>query len=303
MFVPNTSIRFPIKASLAMVERLLQGVAMATNSLLTISDYRAAIDTALATLGAAIEVELISDILDLAKIEARTLELQPVALHLPSLLQSVVEICHIKATQKKIGCVYQPSSHLPDGVKVDEKRWCQVLINLLGNAIKFTESGVVTLRVEALKQTNTHASLLFQVIDTGIGIAEQPLHKLFEAFEPVGDPQKQSEGTGLGLAISQRIVKLMGGTLEVQSQLGQGSEFYFSVDIPLAKNWNHQKLMNGWNRVVGCKGRDPYGILLLRSHLEQLKVSNEAYSAFVGPLLHLTQTFQTETIEDCLQHT
>ena len=198
---------------------------------------------------------LINDILDLSKIEARKLELVPTAVHLPSLLQSVVEICKIRAEQKGIEFIYQPSSRLPVGVMTDEKRLRQVLLNLLGNAIKFTDRGSATLRVEVLELSDTQASLLFQVIDTGAGIAEADLRKLFQAFEQVGDRQKHSEGTGLGLAISQRIVQLMGGDLQVQSQFGQGSEFFFTVALPLAENWAQQWEANEWgDRILGYEG-------------------------------------------------
>ena len=196
---------------------------------------------------------LINDILDLAKIEARKLELAPTAVHLPSLLQSVVEMCKIKAEQKGLDFIYQPSSRLPTGVVTDEKRLRQVLINLLGNAIKFTDSGSVTLQVDVLSQSKTQASLLFQTVDTGIGIAADDLAKLFEAFEQVGDCQKQSEGTGLGLAISQRIVQLMSGNIQVKSQLGKGSEFFFTVDLTLAEDWV-QQLVQDEHRIVGYEG-------------------------------------------------
>ena len=184
---------------------------------------------------------LINDILDLSKIEARKLALIPTALHLPSLLQSVVEMCKIKADQKGIEFIYQPSSRLPEGVEVDEKRLRQVLINLLGNAIKFTERGAVTLCVDVLAQSETQVSLLFQAIDTGIGIAEDDVNRLFQAFEQMGDRQKQSEGTGLGLAISQRIMQLMGSSIQVKSQLGEGSEFFFKVELSLAADWVQQQ--------------------------------------------------------------
>ena len=124
---------------------------------------------------------------------------------------------------------------------MDEKRLRQVLINLLGNAIKFTDSGSVTLRVDVLNRSDRQVALLFQVIDTGVGIAEEHLSKLFEAFEQVGDPQNQLEGTGLGLAISQRIVQLMGSTIGVKSQVGKGSEFCFTIDLPLANDWVQQQ--------------------------------------------------------------
>ena len=194
---------------------------------------------------------LINDILDLSKIEARKLELAPTAVHLPSLLQSVVEMCRIKAEQKSLAFIYQPPPQLPKGVMVDEKRLRQVLINLLGNAIKFTEVGTVTLQVAVKSLSETEISLYFQVIDTGVGIEKADLAKLFEAFEQVGSQKKQSEGTGLGLAISQRIVQLMGSTIAVNSQLGSGSEFAFKIDCPLAETWVEQQSVDGINRIVG----------------------------------------------------
>jgi signal transduction histidine kinase/CheY-like chemotaxis protein len=198
---------------------------------------------------------LINDILDLSKIEARKLELVPTAVHLPSLLQSVVEMCRIRAEEKGINFAYQPSSRLPDGVETDEKRLRQVLINLLGNAIKFTDRGTVTLQVDVLDCSDTQASLLFQVIDTGIGIDEADCAKLFQAFEQVGDRQKQAEGTGLGLAISQRIVQLMGGEIQLKSQLGVGSEFFFTVNLPLVADWaQQQRGLEGCDRIIGYTG-------------------------------------------------
>ena len=214
---------------------------------------------------------LINDVLDLSKIEARKLELTPSALHLPSLLQSVVEMCKIKAVQKGIEFIYQPSSRLPEGVETDEKRLRQVLINLLGNAIKFTDTGSVTLVVDVLKQSETQSNLLFQIIDTGVGIAEEDLANLFESFEQVGDRHKQSEGTGLGLAISQRIVQLMGGEIQVKSQLGQGSEFFFTVEVSLTDEWRQQRTIEG-NLIVGYEGDERYSILVVDDRWENRTV-------------------------------
>lgn len=187
---------------------------------------------------------LINDILDLAKIEARKLELAPTALNLPLLLQSVVEMCSIKAKQKGIEFFYQPGDGLPEGVEADEKRLRQVLINLLGNAIKFTERGSVTLGVDVLDVSAEKTALRFRVIDTGAGIAEADLAKLFQSFEQVGDRQKQAEGTGLGLAISQRIVQLMGTEIQVKSHLGKGSEFSFAVELSRAGSWAGSQPIN-----------------------------------------------------------
>ena len=201
---------------------------------------------------------LINDVLDISKIEARKLELSPTAVLLPALLQSVVEMCRVRAEQKEIDFSYQPSSRLPEWVEVDEKRLRQVLLNLLGNAIKFTDQGSVTLRVELVEQSQTEASLQFQVVDTGIGIAVENLTQLFQAFEQVGDRRRQAAGTGLGLTISQRIVRLMGGTIHVNSELGKGSEFFFTVTLPLAIDWIQQHDMSRTlpqqNRILGYKG-------------------------------------------------
>ncbi len=191
---------------------------------------------------------LINDILDISKIEARKLELAPQPVYLPALIQGVVEISQVSAQQKSIGFHYVPDPSLPNGVIIDEKRLRQVLINLLGNAVKFTDRGSVTLKVErlhspdiSLNSLSTLAHLRFSITDTGVGIAPENVQKLFKAFGQVGDRSRQVEGTGLGLAISQQIVQLMGGKIQVQSQLGIGSKFFFEVDIPLATDWNQQQ--------------------------------------------------------------
>ncbi|MEL6779912.1 MAG: ATP-binding protein, partial [Cyanobacteria bacterium J06597_16] len=215
---------------------------------------------------------LINDVLDLSKIEARKLDLTPEALHLPSLLHSVVEMCRIKADQKDVSFIYKPSSRIPEGVMADEKRLRQVLINLLGNAIKFTEQGSVTLAVDVVEISETQASLLFQVIDTGVGIPEGDYDQLFHAFEQVGDQKKQSEGTGLGLAISQRIVGLMGGKIQVKSRLGKGSEFFFTASLLLADDWvEKQQTLDGGDRIIGYEG-DRYQILVVDDRWENRAV-------------------------------
>ena len=195
---------------------------------------------------------LINDILDIAKIEARKLELTPKAIHLPSLLQGVVEISQIRAAQKSIDFRYEFAPNLPAGITADEKRLRQVLINLLGNAIKFTDRGSVTFKVEQLDSNTdrvTSTCLRFCVTDTGVGIAPKDVTKLFQAFEQVGERSRQAEGTGLGLAISQQIVQLMGGQIQVQSQLGVGSKFWFEVELPLNADWVQQQTSTAGNIV------------------------------------------------------
>lgn len=197
---------------------------------------------------------LINDILDLSKIEARKLELASQAFHLPSFLQGVVEICHIRAQQKGIEFHYEPDADLPVGISTDEKRLRQVLINLLGNAIKFTDHGSVTLRVQRIGlDSDPHTKLRFSIVDTGVGIASADINKLFQTFEQVGEQKRKVEGTGLGLAISQQLVQLMGGQIQVKSQLGVGSEFFFEIILPLASDWSQQQTASVGN-IIGYEG-------------------------------------------------
>ncbi|MGA7933960.1 MAG: ATP-binding protein, partial [Kovacikia sp.] len=185
---------------------------------------------------------LINDILDLSKIEAQKMETHLVEFYLPAFLQGVVEICRIKAEQKGIDFIYQADAELPAELQGDEKRLRQVLINLLGNAIKFTDKGHVTFTVKFKKvdgkPIHNHAihRIRFQIEDTGIGIASEYITKIFLPFEQVGSIKKQAEGTGLGLAITQKIVQMMGSTLQVQSEPEKGSIFWFDVELSEAQN-------------------------------------------------------------------
>jgi signal transduction histidine kinase/CheY-like chemotaxis protein len=205
---------------------------------------------------------LINDILDLSKIEARKMELNQSDFHFPAFLQGVAEICRIRAEQKGITFIDEIDTNLPTGVRGDEKRLRQLLINLLGNAIKFTDQGSVTLKVEVITQADTALvqnsipvyRVRFLVEDTGIGMTSEQLEKIFLPFEQVGDTKRQAEGTGLGLAISQKIALLMGTSLEVQSDFGKGSNFGFEVELPEAKNWANSSRVVQHGTIVGYQG-------------------------------------------------
>lgn len=203
---------------------------------------------------------LINDILDLSKIEARKMELYPTSFHFPSFLQAVSEICRIKAEQKGISFVYQPDGLLPIGIHADEKRLRQVLINLLGNAIKFTEKGSVTFTVKIQQIKNAYQDesstyqIRFMVEDTGVGMTSEQLDKIFLPFEQVGNVKKQSEGTGLGLAISQKIVAMMGGTIEVQSQPEKGSIFWFDAEISESREWADKSKVSQQGTIISFQG-------------------------------------------------
>jgi len=153
---------------------------------------------------------LINDILDLARIEAGHTELNPAPMKLSHLLQSVVELMQVKTDEKGLAFVFDADEGLPEVVLADERRLRQVLLNLLGNAIKFTDNGTVTLRASAGPQGAQQVLLRLDVEDTGVGMRPDDLQRIFEPFEQVGDVQRRSGGTGLGLAITRALVNDMG---------------------------------------------------------------------------------------------
>ena len=223
-------------------------------------------------------LDLINEILDLAKIEARKLELAPLPVHFPSFLQNIVEVCRVRAEQKKIELRYEIVGVLPEGLKLDEKCLRQVLLNLIGNAIKFTDYGTVALQVECLCLSAEAAKLRFAVVDTGIGIAEGEMPYLFEAFEQVGERERKNQGTGLGLTISQQMIQLMGGHIEVESHLGVGSQFRFELELPLTQVWSQAMDGNGL-KILGYEGKHQH-ILIVDDRWE----NRDVLSNLLGPL-------------------
>ncbi len=201
---------------------------------------------------------LINDILDLAKIEARKMELLPKDFHFLSFLVGVAEITRVRADHKDILFDFIQSENLPSGVVADEKRLRQVLMNLLGNAIKFTDRGSVTFKVE-LVSTNYHAGVnihkvRFSIQDTGVGMTSEQLEKIFLPFEQVGSSSQRAEGSGLGLAISREIVTMMGSQIQVISNLGMGSIFWFEVDLPLSNQWMNTATLSSQGQIIGYSG-------------------------------------------------
>ncbi|MBX2863921.1 MAG: response regulator [Leptolyngbyaceae cyanobacterium MAG.088] len=201
---------------------------------------------------------LINDILDLSKIEARKLELLPKSFHFPAFLQSIRELSQVRAAEKELDIISEFDPDLPKGILADEKRLGQVLINLLGNAVKFTKTGKIYFRVNRLPTDSLPAGthrLHFEVADSGVGISPEDIEKIFLPFEQVGDKQKKNEGTGLGLAISQQIISLMGGQLQVKSQLNQGTRFWFDVDIPEVQDFAQASSYNDQGSIIGYRGK------------------------------------------------
>jgi signal transduction histidine kinase/DNA-binding NarL/FixJ family response regulator len=202
---------------------------------------------------------LINDILDLAKIEARKMELHPTNCHFPSFLMGIVEICQPRAEQKSIDLKYQTSPDLPNNVYIDEKRLRQILINLLGNAIKFTDRGSVNFSVNTLNNNPVKTKglslvkLSFHIEDTGIGIDSAQIEKIFQPFEQVGEVSYKKEGSGLGLTICQKIARMMRSEIIVSSKLGVGSSFSFELELPVSEG-GASKNIDNYRRITGYLG-------------------------------------------------
>ena len=179
---------------------------------------------------------VINDILDFSKIEAGKLLVENIAFDLHRLIADVLKPLAMRADEKGIKLISEVIDNVPRFVLGDPSRIRQVLVNLVGNAIKFTDTGRITLTTDLMQQQHGHATIHFAVSDTGIGIARDKHELIFDAFsqEDTSTTRKYG-GTGLGLSICRRLVELMGGRMWLQSQLGEGSTFHFSVELQLTE--------------------------------------------------------------------
>jgi len=218
-------IRTPMNGILGMLELALEGDLE--------PEQREHLE--LARLSANSLLQIINDILDLSKVEAGKLDLQPRATDLFELAGQTIKQLAARAWARGLRINYEIDPAVPQWIEVDPVRLRQILLNLLGNAIKFTERGEVSLAVAAEKITDHHAGLLFKVKDTGIGIAPSRLETIFAPFEQVDSgSNRRFEGTGLGLAITHELIEQMEGEIGVESEPGRGSEFWFRLRLPRA---------------------------------------------------------------------
>lgn len=195
---------------------------------------------------------LINDLLDLSRIRSGNLALNPEPVPLPALLEEIAAMVRIDAQQKGLTFVLDAPADLPALVRADGKRIRQILLNLLGNAIKFTDTGRVSLSVQAVRMTDGRIELQMSVEDTGMGIAPEDKARIFVPFEQTEQGRKRESGVGLGLAISQELAHLMGGAIEVESRQGSGSRFCFTVVLPLVHEV--QEAVPVSRHIVGYEG-------------------------------------------------
>ena len=177
---------------------------------------------------------LISDILDLSRIEAGKLELDPQPIELRGIVRGVADMIAVRAQEKGLAFDWQIAPDVPHNVIADGKALRQVLLNLIGNAVKFTPAGSVSLAVSVVSNQGEQVTLRFEVRDTGPGIAADKQDLIFQPFEQADAAARQAGGTGLGLTISRRIVERMEGRLLVESAPGAGSLFWFEIQVPIS---------------------------------------------------------------------
>src|SRR5471032_1804808 len=217
-------IRTPMNAIMGIAD-LLANTALSAEQDKYVQIFRRAGDNLL---------NLINDILDLSKVEASQLELEQTGFSLTELLEKVIEMVAVRANEKGLTLVCEIAPGAPTDLVGDPTRLCQVLLNLVGNAIKFTESGTVSLRVTSDEDSAVPTALRFTVSDTGIGIPGEKLDRVFERFTQAdSSTTRRFGGSGLGLTISKRLVELMGGNIGAESELGKGSVFSFAVPFEI----------------------------------------------------------------------
>jgi len=218
-------------------------------------------------------LDLINDILDLSKIEAGKFNLEYQMTDLKDILNDLFSIFYHQGEEKNLELSFKVDENIPPVIYTDKTRIRQILLNLIGNAIKFTDTGSVKVRISANKMNKKISQLIFEVKDTGIGIKPEQQEKIFEAFEQQdGQSTRRYGGTGLGLAISKRLAEMMNGSLTLESTIGEGSTFTLTLkdvayDEKFVNNKNVEEISNGFTF-------EPANILLVddsKTNLEVLK--------------------------------
>jgi PAS domain S-box-containing protein len=229
-FLANMSheIRTPMNAVIGFSEVVLQDENLSTENKEHVSTILSSGKNLL---------NIINDILDFSKVESGNVTLENVCFHLSNAIYDTLRTLQFKADEKELELICEVSDKLPLRVMGDPSRLRQVIINLIGNSIKFTAQGSIILSVEP---SNDNKQILFCIKDTGIGMSSSQVETIFDAFSQAdASTNRRYGGTGLGTTISKQLIELMGGKIWIESQEGVGSEFYFTADLPAASNDTH----------------------------------------------------------------
>jgi signal transduction histidine kinase/CheY-like chemotaxis protein len=214
-------------------------------------------------------LNLINDVLDISKVEAGQYQVENSVFDLGGMVREVTDLMRLRAEEKHLQLRLDQASKFPRFIRADAGKLRQVLINLVGNAVKFTGQGSVTLRLNARLTQDPHRPILIiEVEDTGIGIAAEDQVRIFDPFVQVGE-QATQKGTGLGLAITRKIVELMGGQINIESTLGRGSIFHLEVPVERAEETELIIAKINLGQVIGlAPGQPEYRLLIVEDQLE-----------------------------------
>jgi len=217
-------------------------------------------------------LELINEILELSKIEAGRIQLNPTNINLHSFSDDIYMLFKERAQSKHLQLIFETAEDLPNYVVIDEGKLRQIFVNLIGNAIKFTDEGGIAVRIRADKIIEGTSNLIVEIQDSGPGISENELSRLFIHFEQTSSGIKKGSGTGLGLALSRELAILMGGDISVSSEFGKGSTFTFWVEIIEGKIEEREK--SSLEKVICIdKGDEVYRILVVDDKRDNLQVA------------------------------
>ncbi|WP_049960365.1 hybrid sensor histidine kinase/response regulator [Pseudobutyrivibrio sp. LB2011] len=299
-FLANMSheIRTPINTILGMDEMILRenGDGASKNYYMSIVNYALDIRSAAETL-----LSLINDILDLSKIESGKMHLVEQEYRTEEQIRGMVKMIRIRSDQKGLSFDLDIDENLPSKLYGDFGKIKQVVLNLLTNAVKYTEEGGFTLKIAVLEQTMGKCKILFSVKDTGIGVKAEDIDKLFSAFERLDEERNtEIQGTGLGLDISKQFAELMNGSLTCESVYGEGSEFKFIIEQEIVD----ETPIGEFNEEVAEAMRGPYAPLFVAPDASVLIVDdNKMNLTVVKGLLKETKVFVTTAVsgEECLE--
>lgn len=275
-FLANMSheIRTPLNGIIGMAELALMDETMTDIQLERLEDIKQS--------GVSL-LDIINEILDISKIEADRLVLEEIEFSIRDVIQKVIRLLSVKIYQNNLELICNISPELPDIVIGDPIRIRQVLINLVGNAIKFTEKGSVSIELNLSKTIKNHVIIEFVIADTGIGIEKEKVDLLFESFSQADtSTTRKHGGSGLGLSISKNLVNMMGGDIIVETEIGKGSKFLFNLNLKVG-----EQVLEAWNTKINNPNQ--YRVLVIEDN-ENSRKSIETQIKFMG--------VNVESIED-----